>query len=208
MHYSLAPLVQLRDDPSVPVTPRQTTEQNEAIASMLGGQAIRTVRYFVLWSSNDQEPSQWDFGPWHQPTMGVELVTEKGESFSLIWSQSDEWGFGVDLFDRPMADHLIPEAANSWVDVSDHPAWRQIVGSPIEVHISWNDYGTERPPCAEAVRLATSSGAAWIITAGSERQQSMLVFQLGIDELMVIFDDKFVEALGLLDTERGRGPTS
>jgi hypothetical protein len=188
----------------VTVTPRQSTDQNEAVSKKLTGQTIRVVRYFVLSVSDDQSPWQWDFGPWHAPTMGVELVTDSGETFSLIWAQCEDWGFGVDLFQRPMADYLIPEAAESWVDVSDHLSWKSIIGRPVEVNIQWNDYGTGRPPCADAVGLTTSAGTAWVITARSERRESTLKFRLGSDDLMVIFDDKFFEALGLLDPHRGR----
>jgi hypothetical protein len=171
-------LVLVGDHRHVPITPRQTTEQNERTAAQLTGQLIESVRYFLLWVSDDQAPWQWDFGVWHQPTMGVELVTERGDTFSLIWSQCDEWGFGVDLFDVPMAVHLIDEAAESWVDVSDHLAWAKVVGHSVAVDFLWNDCGTGRPPCAEAVKLATDAGALWIITADYERQGIKLSFQL------------------------------
>ncbi len=145
---------------------------------------------------------------WHQPTMGVELVTARGETFSLIWNQCDEWGFGVDLYDDPMAAHLIDEAASSWVDVSDRSAWTNVVGHSLEVSFLWNDFGTGRPPCPVAVKISTDAGALWIITAAWERRGSKLSIQLGTDDLMVIFDEKFIEALGLFDDERGREQAS
>jgi hypothetical protein len=162
------------------------------------------VRYYLPWISDYQQPWEWDLGVWHQATMGVELVTDANETFSAIWSQYDEWGFGVDLYDVPISTYLIREAADSWVDASERAVWSSIVGRPIQVSFIWNDFGTTRPPCPEAVKIASDAAAAWIITAGWERRESRLSIQLGMDDLMVIFDEKFAEALGLFDAYRGR----
>ncbi|HVD88252.1 MAG TPA: hypothetical protein VNB91_05075 [Jatrophihabitantaceae bacterium] len=40
------------------------TEPNEHVATGLTERVIRSVRYFSLRVSDDQEPSQWDFGVW------------------------------------------------------------------------------------------------------------------------------------------------
>ena len=194
----------MRDDVTVPPLPRQTTAENERVASRLSGQCIVLVRYYLLWITEYQQPWEWDFGVWHQPTMGVELVTDANETFSAAWSQYDEWGFGVDLYHVPISMYLLPEAADSWVDASEHPAWSPIVGRPIQVSFIWNDFGTGRPPCPEAVKIASDTAAAWIIAAGWERRESRLSIQLGMDDLMVIFDEKFTETLGLFDVNRGR----
>jgi hypothetical protein len=191
----------------VPITPRQTTAENERVAALLSGQRLAIVRYFLLRIAGDQEPWEWDFGVWHQPTMGVEVVTDQGATFSALWSQYAEWGFGVDLFDAPMRIHLIEEAVDSWVDVSEHPSWASLLGAPVEVSFAWNDFGTGRPPAPEAIKIASTSAAAWIIAAGWERQESKLSIQLGMDDLMVIFNERFIGALGLFDPNRGRERT-
>jgi hypothetical protein len=134
--------------------------------------------------------------------------TARGETFSLTWSQYDEWGFGVDLYDDSMAAHLTDEAASTWVDVSDHIAWTKVVGHSLDVSFLWNDFGTGRPPCPEALKLSADTGALWIITADWERRGGKLSIQLGTDDLMVIFDEKFIETLGLFDGERGREQAS
>ena len=182
---------------------RQTTADNERIAARLSGQVIALVRYYLL-RSDGLQPHQWDLGVWHQPTMGVELVTDADEMFSATWSQYDEWGFGVDLYDMPMSLHLLPGAADNAVDASEQGGWPLIVGRPIQVSVMWNDFGTGRPPCPEAVKIVSDAAAAWIITADWERRESRLSVQLGMDDLMVIFDEKFAEALGLFDANQGR----
>lgn len=63
---------------------RQDTEGNERVAASLSGQLIVAVRYFLLSVEDGQEPYEWDFGAWHEPTMGVELVTGDGGRFSAV----------------------------------------------------------------------------------------------------------------------------
>jgi hypothetical protein len=190
----------------VPI-PRQTSAENKRVAALLSEQRLAIVRYFLLWITGDQEPWEWDFGVWHQPTMGVELATDDGSTFSALWSQYGEWGFGVDLFDAPMTTHLIEEAVDSWVDVSEHPSWASLLGTPVEVSFAWNDFGAGRPPMPEAIKIASTSAAAWIIAAGWERQKSRTSIQLGTDDLMVTFNETFVRTLGLFDPNRGRDGT-
>jgi hypothetical protein len=182
---------------------RQKTGENERVAALLSGQRITTVRYFLL-SFDDGQPEEWDFGVWHQPTMGVELVTENGDTFSAIWNQYEEWGFGVDLFAEPVATHMVEGAADSWVVVSGHALWSRMTGFPVEVGFVWNDFGTGRPPCPEAVKIAAGGAVAWIIAAGWERQESRFEIHLGLDDLMVVGNERFVEVLGLFDAVRGR----
>jgi hypothetical protein len=121
-----------------------------------------------------------------------------------MWSQYEEWGFGVDLFDAPATDRLAADGAWCQADVASHPAWIPLLGQAVTASFLWNDFGTDRPPCPEAVKLASSAGSLWIIAAGWERRESQLSIQLGLDDLMVTFNDKFVGALGLYDPDRGR----
>ncbi|HEY3715563.1 MAG TPA: hypothetical protein VGL39_13640 [Jatrophihabitantaceae bacterium] len=184
-------------------TPRATRE-NERVAARLSEQQLVGVKYFLLTLNDDAELWDWDFGAWHQPTMGVEFATEQGEVFSATWGEYFNWGFGVDLFDEPMSTHLVPEAAGNWVDVSTHDAWSGLLRTPIDVAFLWNDYGTGQQPCPDALKLSTDPTTAWVITADWQRQNSKTSIQLGADDLLVIFNDKLVEVLGLFDSNRGR----
>jgi hypothetical protein len=176
---------------------------NEHGAAGLRGQVIAEVRYFPLTDPGTGLPADWDFGVWHQPTMGVELVTETGQVFSARWAEYDEWGCGVDLFAGSVGEHLIPEARIP-VDVSAYRSWAALLGTPVSADFLWNDYGTGRAPCPEAIMLTAGTAAAWIIAAGWERQESRTCIQLGTDDLLIIFDGKLARALGLYDTQRGR----
>jgi hypothetical protein len=188
----------------------QTLEANEAVASALATRELTGVSYFPMALASENEPVEWDFGVWHQPTMGVELTTAEGSVYSLIWNQYGDWGFGVDLYDLPAAKHLIDGADAPVVEVSDHPAWAPMLGRPIAVSLCWNDYGTGLPPCPEAIQFATEQTSLWTLAADWSRTQGRTSIQLGMDDLMVVFDKRFVEAIGLYDRERGtetRGAT-
>lgn len=180
--------------------PRQ---DNEQAAAHLSGQVLVRVRYFLLTLDDEGHLWDWDFGAWHQPTMGVELTTEHGDTFSATWGQYD-WGYGVDLFHDPMSAHLITEAADNWTDVSNAHAWSGLLGTPIQASFLWNDYGTGQAPCPEALMLNADHASAWIIAADWNRQRGKTTIQLGTDDLLVVFDSKLVNALGLLDSQRGR----
>lgn len=200
---SVAFLVACSDHQAVLPRKRLDTGENERVAAVLSGQRIGIVRYFLLPVDDGPELEEWNFGVWHQPTMGVELVTQTGSVFSAIWSQYETWGFGVDLYAEPMASHLVEDAAGLWVEVSAQAPWSSMIG-PIEVGFVWNDYGTGRPPCPEAVKVASGDAVAWIVAAGWERQGSRFKVQLGLDDLTVVRDERFIEALGLFDPVRGR----
>jgi hypothetical protein len=55
------------------------------------------VVYYLLTGGDDGlEVEEWDFGPWHQPTMGVELLTDDGTRSSAVWGDSfDHYGLEV-----------------------------------------------------------------------------------------------------------------
>jgi hypothetical protein len=172
---------------------------------MLSGQAIGCVRYFLLAVHDEDDtpaPGDWDCGAWHSPAMGVELVPESGQAFSVIWGQY-EWGFGVDLLAGPMSEHLIG-GARVPVDVSGHRLWMMILGRPVTARFLWNDFGTGLAACPEALALGADRATAWIISAGWERRQGRTCIQLGLDELLVVFDEEFARVLGLFDEDRGR----
>jgi len=191
------------DHGSVRCEQHQTREANERMASELATHELTGVRYFPLASASGEDPVEWDFGVWHQPTMGVELTTTNGSVYSLIWNQYGDWGFGVDLYDLPASNHLIEGADAPAVVVSDHSAWAGILRRPLSVSFNWNDYGTGLPPCPEAIRLSTDQASLWVVAADWSRSLGRTSIQLGMDDLLVVFDDRFVEALGLNDRLHG-----
>lgn len=102
-----------------------------------------------------------------------------------------------------MSEHLI-EAARVPVDVSGHRAWAAFLGVRVTAGFLWNDYGSGRAPCPEAVVLSAGGATVWIIAAGWDRRESRTCVQLGLDDLLVVFDGKLVRVLGMYDQERGR----
>jgi hypothetical protein len=184
-------------------TQRQTTAENMRAAARLSGQQIASIRYFLLSVDDAEDSRRWDFGLWHAPTMGVEVHTGDGQTYSAIWSQYEAWGYGVDLFPVPMSAHLIEAAADTWAEATQHPLWSPLVGAPIEVGFRWNDFGTGLPPCPEAVTITTRSAAVWIIAGEAERQAGTPSFRLGVADLLVVFDEELVRATGLYDPPTG-----
>jgi hypothetical protein len=179
-----------------PLTTPRSAAANEHAAGLLSGQELAGVRYFLLALPDDSGMlADWDSGIWHEPTMGVELVTLSGDDFSVVWGQY-EWGFGVDLFAGPMSAHLTEDAAGHWVDVSAHRLWSAMLGSPLTVRFLWDDYGTGLPPCPEVLTLSTSLATAWIIAGRWESYLGRQAIKVGLDGLLVTFDEKAVADLG------------
>ncbi|MEU8197627.1 hypothetical protein AB0C10_27965 [Microbispora amethystogenes] len=84
-----------------------TAVEYESTVALLRGRRIQRVIYYLLMGGEDGcEVEDWDFGPWHQPTMGVELFTDDGARFSAVWGSSFEH-YGLELFRLPMTAHLV-----------------------------------------------------------------------------------------------------
>jgi hypothetical protein len=174
---------------------RRPVADSEATAHQLTGQRLEKIEYFL-------QPFgiPWDCGVWHAPTMGVQLTTQTGETFSMQWNEYDEWGHGIDLLPTGMYRH----PAQPDIEVTTHPSWRPFLAGPIAAAFLWNDYGTGREPMPDAVVLTCGSSSCWIFAAVAERYGSKLSIQLGTDDVMVGFDHRFAETLGLYDAEHGR----
>lgn len=38
-------------------------------------------------------PDEWDYGAWQEPTMGVELIADDGDTHSAVWGSTfDHYG--------------------------------------------------------------------------------------------------------------------
>lgn len=142
-----------------------TAEKNlRAVVSGLRGQRLADVVYYPLASEEDDGwvTEQWDFGDWHEPTMGVELTTDVGHRYSAIWNNAFTC-YGLEVFRQPMTDFV--RIGPSWgaVAVSDHPRWAGLIGQKlIHVDTCWDTdpFGTVRVPTA--VRLGTRAAEVWI----------------------------------------------
>ena len=126
-----------------------TRTKYAAAVALLRGKRIAGITYYVLMGGDDgREPEQWDFGTWHDATMGVELVTDGGERFSAVWGDSFDH-YGLELFTGPMTDHVValgePRGVAA-ISVSRHPQWAGLVGTELtSVDIAWSDDPVSTP---------------------------------------------------------------
>lgn len=142
---------------------------------------------------------EWDFGTWHQPTMGVELFTDDGASFSAVWGSSFDH-YGLEVFPEPMTAHLrmIGEPGGSAaVDVTDHPRWSSLVGRKLTcVDIAWREEleGLRTPA---AIRLCSRERPVWIAAGRPAAWPPAEDYYLGTDDVMVVFTAEFAAKVGL-----------
>lgn len=172
----------------------------EAVVAQLSGQCLSAVVYYPLTAHDGLDAENWDFGDWHEPAMGVELITDAGQHYSAIWNNSffdyspDAFDYGLEVFAEPMTTFLpiIGEATGiGAVSVSEHPYWSPMLASPlVTAHICWAS--RHRTPLA--LQLGTRYGDVWIAAGRSyeldptpTEPDPVWNFDLGIDDVMVIF---------------------
>ncbi|MEV6430878.1 hypothetical protein [Nocardia sp. NPDC051463] len=166
----------------------------EAVVATLRGQRLVEVVYYPL-PIDDAAPlaAGWDFGDRHEPTMGVELITDLGHRYSAIWHNTfDE--YGLEIFPKSMTDFLVGGPGGSAaVPVSDHPHWAGLIGREIAAEICWDHdpNGTARVP--SAIRL----GFVWIAAGCSVGTGSAASFWLGTDDVMVVFTPELASRIGI-----------
>lgn len=182
------------------------------------GRVIDQVRYVGL--SFETSRPDWDFVGWHWPVVGVEMLVADLGPVHAIWSwrathfhlQFAEGGLESEVV--PLRDD--PEHANVW-DVTDHPAWASIVGSPIKRAALALGQPDDPPVDAPiAVKLVTARAAVWLV-AGAPREWDRARpditaddVYLGHDEMLVVFDDIIAKRIGLLEAisiEPAGGPS-
>ncbi len=167
----------------------------EALVTGLRGQRLTTVVYYTLSAFDDDELAvEWDFGDWHEPTMGAELSTSDGHRYSAIWN--DTFGeFGIEMFPKPMDEFLGGSVA---VPVSDHHRWAGLIGRKIiAADICWRHYPDTPIPVPLAIRLGFRKSTIWIAAGVSQDQGSSTNFQLGSDDVMVVFTQEMSARIGL-----------
>ncbi|MGW0927737.1 hypothetical protein [Streptomyces sp. NPDC002644] len=172
------------------------------LVACLRGRTVVSVDYFVLTSGEDgTDPDEWDHGAWHEPTMGVELTVDDGDTYSAVWGSTFDH-YGLELYPAPMRDFLsrVDEPGGpARVTVTEHPRWAGIVTAPIEhSRVQWcGQEQRARGPVPAALRLRTATGQVWIAAGRSATYTSDGPFHLGTDDVLVIFDTEVAERAGL-----------
>lgn len=176
-----------------------SAESLEAIVAELRGRRLADVTYYPLTIGDDGElAGEWDFGDWHEPTMGIELIFRSGHRYSAIWNNT--FGeYGLEIFPKPMSGFLLIAPGGSVaVPVSDHPDWAGLIGKKvIAADISWNhDPGTAvRVP--SAIRLGFREATVWIAAGRSAGSGPAATFRLGTDDVMVVFSPEMSLRAGI-----------
>jgi hypothetical protein len=197
---------------AVAVSSLLTAVEYERTAARLRGRRIRRVIYHPLMGGEDGcEVEDWDFGPWHQPTMGVELFTDDGGCFSAVWGSSFDH-YGLEVFPEPMSAHLLrigEPGGSALVDVTDHPRWAHVVGRKLTgVDIAWTEdpAGSIRVP--DAIRLCSRERGVWIAAGRPADWPPGEVYHLGTDDVMVVFTAECAAKVGLCASADRIGPSS
>ncbi|MEU7884452.1 hypothetical protein AB0B54_03035 [Microbispora bryophytorum] len=186
---------------AVPVSSLLTAVGYERTTALLRGRRIRRVVYYPLSGGEDRrDVEDWDFGPWHQPTMGVELFADDGACFSAVWGSSFDH-YGLELFPGPMADHLrrVGEPCGPVpVEVTGHPRWSSLVGRELTcVDIIWSEDRERDIRVPDAIRLCSRERAVWIAAGRPAEWPPEEAYYLGTDDVMVIFTAQFAAKVGI-----------
>ncbi|MFI5717864.1 hypothetical protein [Nocardia sp. NPDC051750] len=187
----------------MPSSSEIAAEQLEATVAQLREQHLADVVYYVLSEGDNGElPEEWDFGDWHVPTMGVELITDSGQHYSMIWDHTFTY-YALETYPKPMTEILT--AGRPWgsmaVPVSGHPEWVKLIGQEIvTADICWakDPLGTVREPVA--VHLGLRDSAVWIIAGRPADPGAASEFSLGTDDVLVVFTPEMAARAGIPDS--------
>ncbi|MEU4098516.1 hypothetical protein [Streptomyces sp. NPDC026673] len=187
-------------DNGVMRSPELTEDEYERSIESLRGARLAEVTYYPLsCGDDDTEVEEWDFGVWHQPTMGVGLLAEDGTHYSAVWGHSFDH-FGLEIFRGPMSSHLTmigQPGGTSAVVVTDHPCWSGLIGVPlVGASILWSegDSGVRLPV---AVELRAPASTAWLVAGRPVQWPPDGRFRLGSDDVMTVFTHEAAVAVGL-----------
>lgn len=180
--------------------PSLTEHEYEGTVASLRGRRLVEVTYYPLSrGAEGTEVEDWDFGGWHQPTMGVELRAENDTRYSAGWDQSFDY-YGLEILRAPMSSEpgSIGEPGGSpEVDVTGHPRWAGLTGVPlVGADIVWSegDFGRRMPV---AVELRAPRATAWLVAARPAQWPPDGRFHLGTDDVMVVFTRELADVIGL-----------
>ncbi|MGI5486822.1 hypothetical protein [Microtetraspora malaysiensis] len=178
-----------------------TAVEYESTVALLRGRRIQRVIYYPLMGGEDGcEVEDWDFGPWHQPTMGVELLTDDGARFSAVWGSSFEH-YGLELFLEPMTAHLVAigePGGSAQVEVTDHLRWSGLIDRKLtRADIAWSEDCESGIRLPVAIRLCSRERTVWIAAGRPADRPPGEVYHLGTDDVMVIFTTEFAAKAGI-----------
>jgi hypothetical protein len=180
--------------PSISATERHAEE----VVAELRGQRLAEIVYFPLAIDDNGRPEDWDFGDWHEPTMGVELTFHSGHRYSAIWNNTFT-EYGLEVFPQPMIDFLLMGPGGSVaVPVSDHPRWAGLVGRKvIAADLCWDSDPGRTIRVPSAVRLGFRGTAVWIAAGCSVDAGPATSFRLGTDDVVVAFSPEMSSRIGI-----------
>ncbi|MEU7769431.1 hypothetical protein AB0B25_30695 [Nocardia sp. NPDC049190] len=189
------------DDRVVPPPPSISPAEKhlEAVVAELRGQRLADVVYCPLAIGDDGRlAEEWDFGDWHEPTMGVELAFHSGRRYSAIWNNT-VIEFGLEVFPKPMVDCLLVALGGCVVvPVSDHPHWAGLIGKKIiAADICWDHDSSGAILGPSAIRLGFRGTAVWIAAGCSVNTGSAAGFRLGTNDVMVVFTPEMSSQIGI-----------
>ena len=166
----------------------------------LRGTRIAGVTYYPLTCGEDgTEVEEWDFGEWHQPTMGVELLTEDGTRYSAVWGHTFDY-HGLEVFKEPMSSQLAligQPGGSAQVDVTGHPSWAGFIGVPlVGAEIAWSE-GAYENRLPVAVALGVADAMVWLVAGSPMQWPPDGRFRLGTNDVMVVFSHVFADLIGL-----------
>ena len=185
----------------------QERDLEETVASF-PRRRISRVRYCGF----QVDPTDWDFGTWHQPVMGVEIEFEGGgPTYSVLWGNT--YGhFNIEVVAERMKaalrlpsepyDELDDGRARVW-DVTSHARWASLILEPlVHAKVIWQRDVTDVAGLAPvAVGLWFLDGPVWIAAAAPSDWPPEERYGLGADEIMVIFSPTFAKKMGLVGSE-------
>lgn len=170
---------------------RQLTEDEyeRSVESLRGARLVEVTYYPLSCGDDGTKVEEWDFGVWHEPTMGVGLLAENGTRYSAVWGHSFDY-YGLEIYREPMSSAPA-------VVVTDHPSWSGLIGVPlVGADILWSegDSGLRLPV---AVELHAPAAAAWLVSGRSVQWPPDGRFWLGTDDVMTVFTHEAAAAIGL-----------
>ncbi|MET9879170.1 hypothetical protein ABZZ36_31770 [Actinacidiphila glaucinigra] len=181
-------------------SPELTEDEYErSVESLRGARLVEVTYYPLSCGDDDADIEEWDFGVWHQPTMGVGLLAEDGTQYSAVWGHSFDH-YGLEVFRGPMSDHLNmigQPGGTAAVVVTDHPRWSGLIGVPlVGADILWSegDSGVRLPV---AVELRAPAATAWLVAGRPAQWPPDGRFWLGTDDVMTVFTHEAAVAVGL-----------
>lgn len=150
----------------------------------------------------------WDFDTWHLPTLGVVFALDDGSSALATWNRTFA-GCGLEVSVSPTRAGLrdiAPAGGPAEVDASAHPRWAALLGQPLTaVDICWREAPLSDRRWPAAVRWEAAGGSVWTAAGAPVAWPFDGRFQLGTDDVLVVFDPGLAARAGLGGGRRRRG---